>query len=462
VAQSREPIVATHIQHSAEPKAELVKPLGIRAYACNPLLSDGHLLGTLSFASRSRDEFDPDELEFLRTITRYVTVAYERVRLIQRLREADRRKDEFLAMLAHELRNPLSPIRTSVRIVREAAEDDPVLTRNHAIIERQVGQMARLLDDLLDVSRITRGMVHLNPETLDLLQVVRGAIESCRPFIEEKDHRLGASLPEAPLPIEGDRVRLDQVLVNLLSNAVKYTEPGGKIDVELSREGDDAVLCVRDTGKGIEGELLPHIFELFTQGERALDRSQGGLGIGLTLVKSLVELHRGTIEARSEGRGCGSEFIVRLPLAKGLRVTEVAQPTSERPRVRISVSGRRQRVLVVDDNRDGATSLAEVLNLWGFDARALFDGTAAIQAVNEGGVRVVLLDIGMPGMDGYQVSRHIREKHGENAPVLVAMTGYGRERDRQEALAAGFNHHLTKPVDPDQLRQLLEQLVREE
>lgn len=462
VALQRESIVADHIQQSDDPKALLVKSFGLRAYACYPLMADDVLLGTLSFASRQKDEFDPEELEFLWTITRYVTVAYERVRLIQRLREADRRKDEFLAMLAHELRNPLAPIRMAVRIVREDGAEEATLARNHAIIERQVGHMARLLDDLLDVSRITRGMVRLDREPLDLGEVVQATVDACRTLFEDKTHQLFLSVPSEPLCVEGDHVRLEQVVVNLLTNAAKYTDPGGRIEVELLREGDDAVLCVRDTGRGIEPELLPHVFELFRQGERALDRSQGGLGIGLTLVKNLVELHAGRIEARSEGGNRGSEFIVRLPLVKVARPREELKPASSRTASQTAAPSSGGRVLVVDDNQDGAISLAEILSLWGFEVQAVHDGATALREIQANGVDVVLLDIGMPGMDGYQVARRIREKQRGNGPVLIAMTGYGRVEDRQEAWAAGFDHHLTKPIDPDQVRQLLQRALGRE
>jgi two-component system CheB/CheR fusion protein len=373
-------------------------------------------------------------------------------RAVEALREADRRKDEFLATFAHELRNPLAPVRTAMGIIQQRGSEDEVLTRNHAIIDRQVQTMARLLDDLLDVSRITRGMVRIAPEHLDLAQLVRATVDACRPSLEERSHRLALRLPSEAVPVDVDPVRVEQVLVNLLTNASKYTRPGGDVEVVLLREGGEAVLQVRDNGTGIEPRLLPHIFDLFTQGERALDRSEGGLGIGLTMVKRLVELHGGEVEAHSAGIGCGSVFTVRLPLAQDAVSTHSKKPPAGAP---VPIGARSRRVLVVDDNQDAASTLEEIIALWGHDVRAVFDGTAALHLFQTYQPDVVVLDLGMPGMDGYQVARELRQDAERMGVSLIALSGYGQEADRALSREAGFIAHLTKPVDVDELQQLL-------
>ncbi len=315
VAQGREPIVATCIQQSDLPEVQLIKGLGLKAYACNPLLAGGQLLGTLSFGSRTRDRFDGDEIEFLETISQYVTVAYERLRLLNTLREADRRKNEFLAMLAHELRNPLAPIRTAVEYMRLTGQSDPDHAWARDMIDRQLKNLVHLIDDLLEISRITRGKIQLRKESTDLTRILTNTIEACRPSIDAKAHRLELDLAAGEMPIFGDPVRLEQIFVNLLVNAIKYTDEGGVIRVSSHREGGLGVVRVRDTGAGIPEEMLERIFEPFAQIDQSLDRSQGGLGIGLTLVKALAEMHEGTVRAHSRGPGTGSEFTVSLPLA---------------------------------------------------------------------------------------------------------------------------------------------------
>ncbi len=390
------------------------------------------------------------------------------------LREASRRKDEFLAMLAHELRNPLAPIRAASHVLKLCGWTNPdLLERNREIIERQVENMARLLDDLLDVSRITRGLVELKLEPTDLAQVVRNSLDTAQPLIEARRHGVTLTLPDTPVLIPADRVRLEQVLVNLLTNAAKYTEPGGRIWVEVnagcarpetaSGNGRNVEIRIRDTGRGIPPALLPHVFELFAQGEQGLDRSQGGLGIGLTLVKRLVEMHEGAVEARSGGVGRGSEFIVRLPCGPPL---ETERETGSRPQKRETPpsggpnrQARPLRVLVVDDNRDAAETLLELAEIWGYETRAVYDGLSALREVAAFGPEVILLDIGMPGIDGYEVARRIRAKRNGQAPKLVAVTGYGREEDRARAREAGFDEHVTKPVDLEALRELLAALA---
>jgi two-component system CheB/CheR fusion protein len=371
------------------------------------------------------------------------------------LREADRRKDEFLAMLAHELRNPLAPMLTSVRVLEQCAApgEPPLAAAQRAVIDRQTRHMARLLDDLLDVSRITRGKTELRTEVLDLTALLRALAESSATPVREQGLSLRVSLPDAPVWVEADAARLQQVVGNLITNAAKYTPAGGEIFLELEAR-ECAVIRVRDTGIGISPEFLPHVFELFSQGEPALSRASGGLGVGLTLVKSLVELHGGEVEARSAGPGRGSEFEVRLPLTP--RAPAPAPPaTPAAP----ALAGGSPRVLVVDDNRDAGESLAELLALWGWETHVATDGRSGLAQVEALRPEVVILDIGMPGLDGYQVARELRrrEQAGGAVPrLLIALTGFGQREDRERALAAGFDQHLTKPADPDRLRVLLE------
>jgi PAS domain S-box-containing protein len=363
---------------------------------------------------------------------------------------ADRRKDEFLAMLAHELRNPLAPIRNALEVIRLNAGNPLEIEAAREIAERQVGHMARLLDDLLDVSRFTRGNIQLRNAAVDLTVTLKQAIESCRPLIKASGHHFATTLPTESVWIEGDHTRLVQIVSNLLNNAAKYTDRGGRIEIEANREGDEAVVHVRDNGIGLGEEMLPRVFDLFAQEDRSLDRSQGGLGIGLTLVRSLVSLHGGTVSARSDGPGMGSEFSVRLPLSVQIdRPTTATLPASEHP------TTSRLRVLVVDDSEDSARSLARVMKLWGHDARFAHDGPTAIEVTSKERFDVVLLDIGLPGMDGYQVARELRSRDGETQPTLIALTGYGQDEDFLRSHSAGFDHHLVKPVNLDTIRKLL-------
>lgn len=371
------------------------------------------------------------------------------------LAAADQRKDEFLAMLAHELRNPLAPILNSLEEIRLNKPSDLAIGQALDVAGRQVRHMSRLLDDLLDVARFTRGKIQLRKEPVNLAALVPLAVETARPLIEANGQELTVTLPSRSVRLEGDPTRLAQVVGNLLNNASKYSEPGGKITLSLEREGGEGVLRVHDTGIGMTAEMLPRVFDLFSQADLSLDRSQGGLGIGLTLVRSLVEMHGGTIVASSPGLGHGSEFVVRLPI-----LPEVAPPpppvtTIENP-TKGTVAGAR-RVLVVDDHKDSALSLARVLRHWGYDVRVAHDGPSAIEEVANQPFDLVLLDIGLPGMDGYQVAGHLRELSGAGSqgPVIVALTGYGQEEDLRRAWSAGFDLHMVKPVSLDDLRQLL-------
>ncbi|MBX9583697.1 MAG: response regulator [Gemmataceae bacterium] len=370
-------------------------------------------------------------------------------RQAEALREADRRKDEFLAMLAHELRNPLAPVRNGVALLRAGGADPAAVARVGESMERQVGHLARLVDDLLDVSRIHLGKVELRPEEVDLAEVAATAVEAAAPLIDARRHTLTVSRPDPPVRLRADPARLAQVIGNLLNNAAKYTDPGGHITLTLGRDGGEAVIRVRDTGAGIAADMLPRVFDLFTQVDRTLDRSQGGLGVGLTLVRRLAELHGGWVRASSGGPGAGSEFEVRLPaLAAG-----AAKPGANgRPR---RAARPNYRVLVVDDNADAADSLALLLELAGDTVRTAGSGPRALEVAGSFRPEVVLLDIGLPGMDGYEVARRLRGQPDGGRVLLVALTGYGRDDDRRRAAEAGFDHHLTKPADPAAVNHLL-------
>ncbi|HVR98064.1 MAG TPA: ATP-binding protein [Thermoanaerobaculia bacterium] len=370
------------------------------------------------------------------------------------LQEADRRKDEFLAILAHELRNPLAPIHNSLQILALRADDPAAVEKARELMERQVQQMIRMVDDLLEVSRIARGKVGLRKETVDLAGVVATAVETSRPGIETRRHELTVELPERPIYVDGDPARLAQVLTNLLNNAAKYTEVGGRIGLRIERngrEGTEAVLRVRDNGIGIAPEMLPRVFDMFAQAEGGMERAQGGLGIGLTLVRSLVEMHGGTVEAASDGLGKGSELVVRLP-ALPEEAAAAGQPSPEVPEAAAAAS---RRILVVDDNVDSAESLALLLQLYGHQARLAHDGVTGLEEARSFLPDVVLLDIGLPRLDGYSVARRLRQEPGLDHVTLIAMTGYGQEEDRRRSKDAGFDHHLVKPVDLDTLRGLL-------
>lgn len=455
VALHRQPIVATHIQRSEDPKAQLIKSFGLRAYACNPLLVEGRLLGTLSFASRMKDQFDPGEVAFMETLCHYVTVAYERLRLLTDLKEADRRKDEFLATLAHELRNPLAPVRNAVQVLRLKGPDEPELRWGREVIERQVEYLTRLIDDLMDVSRITRDRLELRKERIELAEVIMGAVESSRPTIEQCGHELTVTLPPQPVYLNGDLVRLAQVFLNLLNNAAKYTERGGRIWLTAERQCSEVVVRVKDTGVGIPAEKLSRLFEMFFQVDRTLERSQGGLGVGLSLVRRLVELHGGRVEARSEGVGKGSEFIVRLPV-----MVEKQASLSEEPSGHARTRATSRRILVVDDNRDSADSLTMLLRMTGNEVHTAYDGVEAVEAAERFRPDVVLLDLGMPNSNGEDACRRIRAETWGNDMIVIALTGWGQEEDRRRTAEAGFDGHMVKPVDPINLMKRLAEFQR--
>jgi signal transduction histidine kinase/CheY-like chemotaxis protein len=364
-------------------------------------------------------------------------------------REDERRKDEFLAMLGHELRNPLAPILTGLELMRLRGG----VHREQDVIERQVRHLVRLVDDLLDVARFTRGKASLEKEPVELATVLARAIETERPLLSQRSHALTVEVPQEGLLVDADPVRLAQVFTNLLGNAARYTDPGGHVAVTARRDGDEAVVTVRDDGIGIPPELLPRIFEPFLQGERALDRSQGGLGIGLTTARALVELHGGTLTARSGGPGAGSELIVRLPV---LPSSVAARPAPNAPSPDPPVERPAFRILLVDDNEDAAELLAEALRRTGHEVLVAHDGPEALAVAPGFRPDAALLDIGLPGMDGYELARELRRLLGPHPPRLLAVSGYGQDADRERSHAAGFELHLVKPVDLDSLVARLE------
>ncbi len=370
-------------------------------------------------------------------------------RQAEALADLHRRKDEFLAMLSHELRNPLAAISNAVQLLRLRRDESGLQQRARTIIERQIGQLVHLVDDLLEVSRISTGRIHLQREQLDMRAIVECGVETVRPLIEQRRHALTVCLPPSPIWIDGDSTRLEQVVVNLVNNAAKYTDEAGHIWLSLQQEENEAVLQVRDSGVGIAPDLMPRIFDLFTQAERSLARSQGGLGIGLCLVQRLVEMHGGKVAAYS-ALGQGSEFVVRLPLV----LTDQPRPPSP-PTEKARPTAPSVRVLVVDDNIDTAGSLEMLLRESGHDVRTAHGGPAALEAARDYRPNVVLLDIGLPVLDGYEVAQRMRQQSVLQNVVLVAMTGYGQESDRQRALEAGFDHHLVKPARFEQIEEIL-------
>ncbi len=376
-------------------------------------------------------------------------------RRIEALEQSERKMNEFLAMLGHELRNPLAPIRNALDLMRVQSAGDAKDEWARSVIDRQLTQLTRLVDDLLDVGRITSGKIALHREPIEVNAAIQRAVEASRPLSDASGHTLEVRLSPSPLSVDGDLTRLSQAVLNLLTNAIKYTPPGGRIEVDASREGEFAVIRVKDTGVGMSAELISRAFDLFVQGERSLDRSDGGLGIGLTLVKRLVSLHGGTVSALSEGPGRGSEFIICLPAlahasTAGKQPEPAAWPTPKH---------QRSRVLVVDDNRDSADTLAALLDAWGHEVRTSYDGPSAITVAAEFQPAVVLLDIGLPKMNGYEVAAQLRKLTNGRSLILVAFTGYGQDEDRRRVREAGFDYHLIKPLEPAALEKILDTVI---
>ncbi len=419
-----------------------------------PLMTQDRPTGVFTLSFHEPQAFTPEDQSFLYALARQGAQAIERARLHREARDSDRRKDEFLAMLSHELRNPLAPMLTGIQLIRETKSPEQE-TRLLTTIERQVHHLARLVDDLLDVSRITSGKIELRKSRVDVAPIARAAADAAGHIMTARKHELTSTIEDS-LWIDADPVRIDQVFTNLLNNAAKYTEPGGRIAFSLVRQGGDIVVRVRDTGMGIPQDVLPHIFEPFMQASRALDRSQGGLGIGLTLVKRIAEMHGGHVAVNSDGPGSGSEFTVHLPAAEA--PTETPVPTTAAPAPRVK---RAQiKVLVVDDNIDAAESLAQLITLWGHQVEVAGDGPSALRIADTLAPELVLLDIGLPGMDGYQVAAALRATDPRTAATrVIAVSGYGQARDRERSREAGFDAHLTKPVDIARLKQLVSDIA---
>jgi signal transduction histidine kinase/CheY-like chemotaxis protein len=424
----------------------------VNGLAVLPLAARNRTLGALLLGmGPSGREFDADAMSMATDLAGRAAVALDNARLYAKIREEDRRKDEFLAMLAHELRNPLAPIRNAVHILQVSDKDSAKREWATEVIGRQLNQLVRLVDDLLDVSRITRGKIELKVEAIDAHKVVAAAVETSRPLVDAFEHTLSVLLPPEPLHLTGDFTRVAQILANLINNAAKYTDKGGRISLTVAREGVDVVFRVRDTGMGIPPELLSHIFEPFVQIDRTLDRSRGGLGIGLTLVRRLVEMQHGRVFASSEGLDRGSEFTVTLPAAdltlqtKGTIKESI--PSTELPPDLC--------ILIVDDNRDVAESTAVLLRLEGFEAHVAYDGEEALRMVRRLHPTAVLLDIGLPRMNGFEVAERIRSEPEYRDILIVGVSGYGQEEHRLRSRQAGFDHHIIKPIELSTLTGLL-------
>ncbi|HEY5944373.1 MAG TPA: ATP-binding protein [Kofleriaceae bacterium] len=425
----------------------------------------GELFGTLLLGHRNADHFTEAHARLATSIASQAAVALENAHLykavraqkeqlevaVTRARLADRRKDEFLAMLSHELRNPLAPIATALELMDLKGVGE--LRRERDVIRRQVDHLSRLIDDLLDVSRITRGKIQLERKVVEIASVLAKAIEMASPMLEKRMHPLSIEVPHTGLLVDADPSRLAQVFQNLLTNAAKYSDERAPISLTARAEADHVVVALRDEGIGIAAELQPHLFGLFVQGERTLDRSQGGLGIGLTVAKSLCELHGGTIDVASDGIGKGSTFTVTLPLVASTRADE-PQPTEPRPRTTPQLGGA-ARVLVVDDNVDAAQMLRDYIAALGHEPAVAHDGPAALELASSFKPDIAVLDIGLPVMNGYELARRLRETLGLEKLRLIALTGYGQDADKAQALEVGFDHHLIKPIDLNVLLPLL-------
>lgn len=433
-----------------DPKqVQMLRELGLTSSVVVPMTTRGRMLGAFALMSADPNRhFGQADLAMAEELGRRAASAIDNARLYQEAREADRRKDEFLALLGHELRNPLAPILTALQVMKLRGFEGG---REQTIVEHQARHLARLVDDLLDVSRITKGKVELKKEPVELASVLATAAEAASPLYEQRSHALSFDVPRKGLLVDADPGRLVQVLSNLLTNAAKYTDPAGEIVVAARREGDQVVVSVKDNGMGIPPELLPKMFELFAQADRALDRSQGGLGIGLTLARRLVELHGGTLTAHSEGVGMGSEFVVRLPAL--VESTAQQPPREEGVAATSRCSGL--RILVVDDNRDLTEMYAEGLRRCGHEIAIAHDGPEALAIAARFRPNTGLLDIGLPVIDGYELAKRLRALLPDVPLRLIALTGYGQAKDKIKALEAGFDHHLVKPVDFGFLSELL-------
>jgi PAS domain S-box-containing protein len=432
---------------------------GHHAVLAVPLQVKGEVIGVVSTAHSEIRTFTQAEIDLLQAFADQAALAMRNVQLFAReqaaraeAEAANRAKDQFLAMLAHELRNPLAPIVTAAALMRRPDTSAAVVAQSAGMVERQVRNLARLLDDLLDVSRITRGRIELRLQTVSVADAVTSALECTRPLVDDRRHTVTVTLPAAPLCVQADPARLEQIIVNVLNNACKYTPPGGAIGVTVSEERGEVVLRIQDTGIGIAEDVLPRIFELFVQGDQSLAHTSGGLGIGLTLVHRLVALHRGRVHAHSGGIGQGSLFTIVLPLSESSAPHAAAVPVPPR--------APEATVLLIEDNADARQSLRTLLEHEGHRVDEAADGVSGLARAEATQPDIVLIDIGLPSMDGYEVARGIRAARGA-APILIAITGYGQADDRRRALEAGFDAHLTKPVSPDDLVHVLDALSRQ-
>ncbi|MDO8495247.1 MAG: ATP-binding protein [bacterium] len=436
-----------------------IRSLNICSVMIVPMNVHNHTLGAITFMScRQNRPYTKEDLECAEEIAHRAAIAIDNAKLYQEIRRADQAKDEFLATLAHELRNPLAPILSSLEFIKMSETKDPELIKSARMMERQIQNMSRLLDDLLDLSRITSGKVTLQKELLDVRTIINQAAETAKSLFENRQHTLEIKLPDKPILIQTDPLRLEQIIVNILNNAAKYTEPQGKIELTCSRDYQEIMISIRDSGIGIPAAMLTNIFEPFTQVDHSITHSQGGLGIGLKLVKTLVELHGGTIEAHSSGLNQGSEFIVRLPSRRKIETKfskENLPQHKESSSDQKGSAGQSRKILVVDDNQDAAISLGKLLGRLGHSVEVAHDGPSAINTIRTYHPDIVLLDIGLPNMNGYEVARRIREDKNSYSPTLVALTGYGQEEDKNKAKEAGFDHHITKPVGVSDLQLII-------
>jgi len=440
---------------------QLLRELKMTSAIIVPLKVQGKILGAATFLqAESSRRYSSEDLLFAEEIAQNTANAIENARLYQRMRESDNAKTQFLSMLAHELRNPMAPILSSLDLLNFHAENNSELQQTTELMGRQVRQMSRLLDDLLDVSRIIHGKIQLTKKDFDLNTVIQFALETTRGLKEEFGHTLSVSLPSRPVYIHADPVRIEQIIVNLLNNAYKYTEPRGTVWLTVTEQNSEAVIRIKDTGIGISPQMLPKIFELFSQADNTLSRSYGGMGIGLTLVKNLVQMHGGTVTANSAGLGTGSEFVIRLPIE-----TASAQP---QPQANFGFEGNgsphsptpqpsrpAQRILVVDDNKDAAHALGRLLQKIGHEVAYAYDGPSAVTTALNYQPGIILLDIGLPEMDGYEVAQRIRKTSMLQGVLLVAISGYGQEEDKIRSEEAGFDYHFTKPIGLDTLTKIL-------
>jgi signal transduction histidine kinase/ActR/RegA family two-component response regulator len=428
----------------------MVRVLGPRAVISVPLKIREKIIGVIGLVSCDpHRRYGSREVELAESLAVRVAVAVDNARLFHAVKEASRHKDEFLAMLAHELRNPLAAIRYALAVGQMAPNGSPEETLE--IIDRQTQNLAHLIEDLLDVSRISRGKVTLRKETIDVAAVINGAATTVRPLVEDRQHQLILDLPRDTVCVLADPTRAEQIVMNLLTNAAKYTKSGGRLTVRATADADDAVIEVIDTGIGLPQEMLNRVFDLFAQADRTLDRSEGGLGIGLTVARKLAEMHGGHLTADSEGLGKGSVFTLRLPISR-----QAPERNGHTPAATISTSQPPKKVLVVDDNRDTALSCARLLKNMGHEVETAFDGMGALEAARSFKPQAILLDIGLPKMNGFEVARTLRDE-GFTNEVIVAVSGYGQPEDRERSRQAGFDDHLVKPVHQDALVAVLQQ-----